>query len=153
MKTNFKIIIAVIVTAFIAVSCGGKGSSVDAALSQIEKAMDKVEKNKASMTEADWKVLSEELEQPAKVLNDALESNQVGTLKKLKISAVMLRYAVVVGEAALHTATDSLKIIMDETHLVDSIAAATGKLQEALGSDEMKQAMQELSNAAEKITE
>ena len=143
MKTNLKIIIVVMATVFVAVSCS-KSSSVDTALSQIEKAMDKVEKNKTSMTEADWEALSEELEQPAKVLNDALENDQVGALKKLKISAVMLRYVAVISEAALNTVNDSLKIKMEETHFADSIAVATDKLQEVFESDEMKQAIQEL---------
>ena len=150
MKTNFKIVIMALAIVFVAVSCG-KGSSIDAALSQIEKSMDKVEKNKASMTAADWEALNAELEQPAKVLSDALESNDVSALKKLKISAIMLRYATVIGEAAFHTAADSLKLKMEETHFADSMAVATDKLQEALGSDEMKEAMQELQKAAEEL--
>ena len=151
MKTNFKIIIVVVTIAFVAVSCG-KGSSVDSALSQIEKAMDKVEKNKTSMTTADWEALNAELEQPAKVLSDALDDNQVGTLKKLKITAVMLRYATVTGEAALHTVTDSLKVKMEETHLADSIAVAIDKMQDVLKSDEIKQAGQKLLEMAEEIS-
>jgi len=138
MKTNFKIIIAAIIIAFAVVSCGNKGSSIDAALSQIEKAMDKVEKNKASMTEADWQALSDELEAPVKILNEALESDQVSTLKKLKISAAVLRCATVASEAALYTLTDSLSVVADE-------------LQEVFGSDEMKQAMQEFHKAAEEL--
>lgn len=135
---------------FAAVSCN-KGSSVDDALSQIEKAMDKVEKNKTSMTETDWKALNDELEQPAKVLSNALESNEVSALKKLKISAAMLRYASVIGEAAFHTASDSLKIKMEEMHLADSIFVVGNKLQEALESDEIKQALQELQEELQKI--
>ena len=150
MKTNFKIIIVAIVLAFVAVSCG-KGSSIDAALSQMEKAMDKVEKNKTSMTTADWQALNEELEQPAKILNDALESDQVGALKKIKISAVVLRYAMVAGEAAMHTVTDELKEKVEETHLADSISAATGLLQEVFESDEMKEALQGLQEAVEEM--
>ena len=151
MNTKFKIIIAVITIALVSVSCGSKSSSIDTALSLIEKAMDKVEKNKTSMTEADWKALSEELEQPAKVLSDALENDQVGALKKLKITATMLRYTAVISEAALHTVTDSLKIKLEESHLTDSISAISDKLKDALDSDEMKQAVQELQKAAEEL--
>ena len=152
MKTIFRISILAIAIAFLTVSCGGgKSSSVDAALSQIEKTMQKVEKNKTSMTEADWQAFSDELEKPAKVLSDALESNDVGTLKKLKISAVMLRYAAIVSEAAFHTVTDSLKIKLEETHFADSISVAVDQLQEALNSDELKQAMEELQKAAEEL--
>jgi len=148
MKAKFKFIIMAVAIVFIAVSCG-KASSVDAALSQIEKAIDKVEKNKTSMTEADWEAFSEELEQPAKVLSEALESNQVGAMKKIKISAVMLRYAAIIGEAAMHTMTDK----MVEMHLADSIAAVSNQLQEVLDGDEMKQAMQNLQKAVEDLQE
>jgi len=152
MKSIYKISILAIAIAFIAVSCGGgKSASVDEALSQIEKAIEKVEKNKTSMTEADWRGLNVELEQPAKVLSDALESDEVGTLKKLKISAVMLRYATVISEAALHTVTDSLRIKIEETQFADSIAEATDKLQEILESDELKQSIEELQKAAEAL--
>ena len=136
MKTNFKIIIAVIAMALITVSCG-KGSSIDAALSQIEKAMDKVEKNKTSMTEADWEALHEELEQSAKVLAEALESNQVGVVKKAKISMVMMRYVAVIGEAAMHTMKDALQEQIEE-------AGDNAELKELLESDELKQAMEAL---------
>ena len=143
MKTK-SIIIALITTAFFAVSCGGGGSSsVDAALSKIEKAIEKVEKNKTSMTEADWEALSKELEQPAKVLSDALENNQIGAMKKLKISAVMMRYAVVLGEAAIHTYSDSLKVVMDGVN--------TDELKEAVEGDDMKQAMEEMKKAADEL--
>jgi len=145
--TNLKIIIAVIAIAVITVSCGSKGSSIDAALAKIEKAMDKVEKNKTSMTEADWKALEAELEQPAKVLSDALESNQVSTLKKLKISAAIMRYTVVLSEAAMRTAVEQL----EETHFADSIAAVTEQLHDVLAGDEMKQALQELQKATEEL--
>ena len=144
MNTHFKITTIAILLAFGAVSCGGSGSgsgtSVDAALSQIEKAMDKVEKNKTSMTPADWQSLSEDLEGPARVLNEALENDQIGTMKKLKISAVMLRYAVVAGEAALHTVSDSLKVKLEDK-----------TLQEFFSSDEMKDALQEVQKASEEL--
>ena len=135
---------------FSAVSCG-KGSSVDAALSQIEKAMNKVEKNKTSMTEADWQALNDELEGPANVLSAALESDKVGVMKKLKISAAMLRYAAVVGEAVMHTVADSLSVIsgqLQETFENDEIKQA---LQGAFEGDEMKQAMEELQKVAEEL--
>ena len=115
MKSYLKIFIAALVVVSMAVSCGGGGSSsVDSALAQIEKAMDKVEKNKTSMTEADWQALSAELEGPAKVLSDALESDQVGAMKKLKITAVMVRYGVVAAEAAMYTIADPLQEQIEE---------------------------------------
>jgi len=142
MKTNFKVIIAAIIVAFAVVSCGNKGSSVDAALSRVEKAMDKVEKNKKSMTEADWQALSEDLEEHVNVLADAFESDKVSTLKKLKISAALLRHAAVLSEAAFYTLTDSLSVVADEWQ---------DELKEVFDSDEMKQAIQEMQKAAEEL--
>ena len=141
MHTHFKIVTAAVLLAFGAVACGGgSGTSVDAALSQIEKAMDKVEKNKTSMTQADWESLGKELEGPAKVLTEALESDQVGAMKKIKITGVMLRYAMVAGEAALHTASDSLKVQIEDINL-----------QKLLDSNEMKDAVQEIQKATEEL--
>ena len=143
MKTTKTIIAATMLLAIMtmAVSCGGS-SPVDSALSKMEKAMDKVEKNKTSMTDADWKELNAELEETCKILEQALESNDVGVMKKLKISAVVLRYGLVVGEAALHTAVDSLNRQMEES-------GANDQLKEALNSDELKNAMEELQKALE----
>jgi len=151
MKTNFKIIVVLLAVVFAVVSCGGKGSSIDGALSQMEKAMDKIEKNKTSMTTSDWEALNKELEEPAKVLSEAMESDQVGALKKLKITGVMLRYATIAGEAAFHTVTDSLKTMAEESHLSDSISVVSKQLNEAFENDEMKEALQELQKAAEEL--
>ena len=142
---NLKIITILVLFAImtLAVSCGG-GSSIDAALSQMEKAMDRVEKNKSSMTEADWRALDAELEQPATILKDAMESSGVGAIAKVKITAAMLRYAAVLGEAALYTVADSLNIKMEDMHLGDSLSSINNQLQDAMNSDEMKKAMDEL---------
>jgi hypothetical protein len=139
---NVKLILIALAVAFMAASCGN-GNSIDAALNQVEKAMDKVEKNKTSMTANDWKSFNEEMEAPCKVLNDALESNDVGTLKKLKISAVVLRMAAVAGEAAMHTAIDSLNVKMQETGIADSIA----KISDALQGEEAQQGLEDLQKA------
>ena len=139
MKTNLKMMIVAVAITFVAVSCGSKSAPVDAALAQIEKALDKVEKNKTSMTEADWTILSEELEQPSKVLQDALENNQVGLKTKIKIASVLKRYALSLQQAAFHTFKESLP-------------AVTNQLQEVLGEDEMKQALEELQKAMDSLS-
>ena len=141
-----------------AISCGGGSSSVDAALSQMEKAMDKVEENKTSMTEADWKALAAELEQPAKILEEAVESNSLGAMARLRITAAMMRYVAILSEAALHTVTDSLNVHMEEfnekmeeMNLSDSLSIVGDQLKEALNSEELKNAVQELQNAQRKL--
>jgi hypothetical protein len=143
---DLKFIVIALVVAFMATSCGS-GNPIDTALNQVEKAMDKVEKNKTSMTADDWKAFNEEMDAPCKVLNDALESNEVGTLKKIKISAVVLRMATVAGEAAMHTAIDSLNVKMQEAGVADSIATMT----DALKSEEVQQGLQDLQKAADEL--
>ena len=150
MKTNFKIIVVAIAIALTAVSCG-KGSSVDAALSQIEKTMSKVEKNKTSMTETDWQALNDELEGPAQVLSVALESNDVSVAKKLKITAAMMRYATVISEAAMHTFADSLSVMSNQLQDAFENDEMKQALSEAFEGVEMEQVMEELQKAAEEL--
>ena len=139
MKTNFKMMLVAVIITCAAVSCGSKDAAVDTALAQIEKALDKVEKNKTSMTEADWTILSEELAKPGKILQDALESNQVSAVKKIKIAAVMQRYVLSIQQAAFNTVNKTFSDMPDE-------------LQKALSGDEMKQAMEELQKAMDQLS-
>ena len=141
-----------------ALSCGGGSSSVDTALSQMEKAMEKVEKNKTSMTEADWKALEADLEQPAKILEEAMEGNSIGAMARLRIAAAMMRYVALLSEAALHTVTDSLNVHMEELNekmeeinLADSLSIVGDQLKDALNSEELKNAIEELQNAQRKL--
>ena len=142
MKVTKSIVaFALLAVMMMAVSCGGgSSSSVNSAISQMEKAIDKVEKNKASMTEADWKALEAELEEPAAILEAALESNSVGAMDKLKITAISLRYVAILSEAALSTINDSLSVFNEQ-------------LQEQLNSDEMKDALKELEKGAKELEE
>ena len=140
MRRTKSIVALVLFTVMMmAISCGGGGnSSVNAAISQMEKAIDRVEKNKTAMTEADWKALEAELKEPAAILEAALENNSVGMMEKLKITAVSLRYMTVLSEAALNTVNDSLSVINEQ-------------LQEQLNSDEMKEALKELEKGAKEL--
>jgi len=88
--------------------CGGGKNSVDASIDKIEKAITKIEKNKKDMTEADWKALNTELEEPVKVLKEAFESKETGALKKIKITTTLFKFAAVAGEAGLNTAIENL---------------------------------------------
>jgi len=139
-----KIIVTVLVLVFSATSCGN-GSSVNSALAKVNEAMDKVEKNKTSMSEADWKALNDELTPSIEILNQALESDKVGALQKIKITAAVLRFAAVAGEAALHTAVDSLKVRLD------SVSSIGDSVTKALNSEEAQKAFNDLKDAAEQM--
>jgi hypothetical protein len=80
-------------------SCGG--SSVDKAISQIDKTIEKIEKKKGNMTDADWQAVQKEVEEPMKVLADALEKDKVGPLTKIKIIATTAKWVTVLSEAGL----------------------------------------------------
>ena len=89
-------IIAIIVA--ICAGCGGS-SSVDKAIKQVEKALEKVDKNKGKMTEADWKALEKEVEEPLRVLNKALVENKVSVMGRIKVMALVAKCATVMMEA------------------------------------------------------
>jgi predicted transcriptional regulator len=95
-----RIIIIGIIAALFA-GCGGGASSIDKSVSQVEKALEKVEKNKGKMTEDDWRSLEKELEEPLKVISDALESDKVGVLAKVKIVTLAARWAAALSEAGI----------------------------------------------------
>jgi hypothetical protein len=97
-----KIILNVfIVLIVLVVTACNRSSTVDISMLQIEKAIEKVEKNKKNMTEADWKAFEKEVEEPVKTLNQAAEAGQIGAMKRIQIMALMGRLMSVVGEAGL----------------------------------------------------
>ncbi len=96
MKKLMMSVLAVIILA----SCGGS-SAVNQAIGQIEKAIEKVEKNKGNMTEADWETLEKEVEVPMKTLADALEAGKVGAMDKLKIITLMGKWTTVLMDAGI----------------------------------------------------
>ena len=90
------IIIGII--AAICAGCGGS-SSLDKAINQVEKALEKVEKNKGNMTETDWKALETEVEEPLQVIAKALEENKVGIVDRVKVITLVGKWSAVVMEA------------------------------------------------------
>ena len=127
-----KLIIIGIITALF-VGCGGSSSSVDKAISQLEKALDKVEKNKANMTEADWEALGKEMEEPLQVINNAMDSDQVGMMGKLKVITLVAKWTAVATEFGLK-----------------QLEKETGINRENFGS-EFEKAAQEIQKAAEQF--
>ena len=104
-----KKIIAFGIVIMILIGCGGgAGSQVDKAIAQVNKSIEKLEKNKGKMSEADWKAMEKEVEAPLKVLSDALESNKVGAMTKLKIVALTAKWATVAMQVGLKEAEKQL---------------------------------------------
>jgi len=90
--------------------CGGGVSSVDQAISQVEKGLEKAEKNKGNMTKADWENLGKEMEEPLQVINEAMETNKIGLMERVKVMTLMSKWAVVAMEAGLIEIGNSIDI-------------------------------------------
>ena len=133
-----KLTILVFMVAIFA-ACGGS-TSVDKAISQVEKAVEKVEKNKGNMTEADWDALSKEVEEPLKVISDALEKDKVGLMTKMKIVAVTAKWAAIITQAGLN----ELGKQMVEAGM--EIEKAAKELEDSGALNELQKAVQELGN-------
>jgi len=90
-----------IIIGIIAALCAGCGgsSTLDKAINQVEKALGKVEKNKGNMTEADWKNLEKEVEEPLQVIANALETNKVGMVERIKVMTLVAKWTAVALEA------------------------------------------------------
>jgi len=132
-----KRIIIIGIIAAIFSGCGGGATSLDKSISQVEKALQKVEKNKGKMTEEDWRVLEKELEEPLKVISDAIESDKVGVLAKVKIIAVAGKWASVLAEAGIQEVERQTGIDRDNweaefENLAKEIEKANSELEKAL---------------------
>jgi len=126
-----KLIIISIIAAIFA-GCGGT-SSVDRAITQVEKALEKVEKNKGNMTEADWRSLEQEVEESLQVIANAIESNKVGMMERLKLMTLAAKWATVTMEVGL-----------------SEIEKQTGIDRENWG-DELEKAAKEIEKAAQEL--
>ena len=133
-----KLIVSVMMVAIFA-ACGG-ASSVDKAISQVEKAIEKVDKNKRNMTESDWETLAKEVEEPLKIIADAMEKDKVGMVAKMKIVAVSAKWAAVIAEAGFN----EMGKRMVEAGI--EIEKARQELEESGALQELEKAMQELGN-------
>jgi len=130
-KLIFISIIGIIVA--ISAGCGGGASPVEKSISQVEQALEKVEKNKGNMTEADWQSLEKEVEEPLKVIAEALETNKIGMMERIKVMTLVTKWSAVVMEAGL-----------------SEIEKSTGIDRENFGN-ELENAVQELEKATKEL--
>lgn len=91
-----------IVSLVIITACGG--SPVDKSLKKIDTAIEKLEKaNKKGekLSKEDMKQIGKDLEEPLKVLNEALENDEIGGVTKLKIVAKVSKLSILAISAGL----------------------------------------------------
>ena len=96
-----KLILAVLIAA-ICTACGGS-SPIDRSIKQVENALERVEKNKTNMTRADWEALGQEMEAPLTVINEALDTDQIGVVGKVKVVMLVAKLTAFMAEAGVST--------------------------------------------------
>ena len=135
---NFFVVLACMTSILLIVACAK--SPVDKAMEKIDKSIEKVEKNKDKMTKKDFEALDKEMEEPLKVLNDALENDEVGALDKLKIVGKVTKWAAVLVSAGFKVVGDELGKELKEG-LIDEVGGmkeALGKLYDLIGKEKSK---------------
>jgi len=85
------------------------------------------------MTEADWKALEKEVEEPLQVIAKALEENKVGVMERIKVIALVGKWAAVAMEAGF-----------------TEIEKETGVKREEWGN-ELEKAAKEIEKAAKEL--
>lgn len=91
-----------IVSLVIMTACGG--SPVDKSLKKIDTAIEKLEKaNKKGekLSKEDMEQIGKDLEEPLKVLNEALENDEIDGVTKLKIVAKVSKLSILAISAGL----------------------------------------------------
>jgi len=148
-----KLVIACMIVAVCA-ACGGSSSSVDNSVKKVEKALEKVEKKKGKMTDEDWRALEKEMEEPMKVIVEAIEKNKVSIMKKIQLTAVIAKWGAVLAEAGISELEK--KTGVERENFSKELEKAVKELENASGADleklgkELEKAAKELEKAAEK---
>ena len=143
-----KRIIIIGIIAVIFAGCGGS-SSVNTAISQVEKALAKVEKNKGNMTEADWQNLEKEVEAPMQALANALENNKIGAMERIKLATVMTKWSAVVMEAGFATIEKQTGINRENwgselEKATEGLGKTAEELEKNINVEELEKTMKEL---------
>ncbi len=120
-----------VLTALILTACAA--SPVDSAIKQVENALERIEKNKDTMTEADWEALDKEMTPPLEVINAALETDEIGIVGKVKVAMLVAKITSVLAE-----------------HGMKTLEQETGVDREQWG-EELEKAGEELEKAGEEL--
>ena len=145
-----KLIIIGVIALFVA-GCGGS-SSIDKAINQVEKTLEKVEKNKGKMTEADWQNLEKEIEEPLQVLAKALETNKVGMVQRAKVMTLAAKWTAVVMEAGFIEIEKQTGIDRENWGSeLENVSKELEKAVEGIDKDELEKSAKELEKAFEGI--
>ena len=144
---KFFVVLACMTSILLIVACAK--SPVDKAMEKIDKSIEKVEKNKDKMTKKDFEALDKEMEEPLKVLNDALENDEVGALDKLKIVGKVTKWAAVLVSAGFKVVGDELGKELKESGVTGEDVKKALEGVETTTGDEVKKTLEELHSASD----
>ena len=83
------------------------------------------------MTEADWKNLEKEVEEPLQVIANALENNKVGVMERIKVMTLVTKWTAVLMEAGFTEIEKSTGI--DRENWSNELEKAAKELEKAAG--------------------
>lgn len=93
-KLIYLLLFALAAAAFVA--CGDK-SEGKTALREMEKIVEKAEKDKDNLTADEWKELAASFEENEKIANEAIENKKIGVAGRMKFIALTARWAAAYG--------------------------------------------------------
>ena len=141
---NFFVVLACMTSILLIVACAK--SPVDKAMEKIDKSIEKVEKNKDKMTKKD-----KEMEEPLKVLNDALENDEVGALDKLKIVGKVTKWAAVLVSAGFKVVGDELGKELKESGVTGEDVKKALEGVETTTGDDVKKVLEEVKSTGDEV--
>ena len=106
MKKGFYLLIFVMAVTLM-VSCGR--NEVKQSLQQMEKIVEKAEKEKDKLSQEEWKMLAEQFEEYKKIVKNALENKKIGATVQSRCTALTTRWAALCGPIMLEVLFPDLR--------------------------------------------
>lgn len=116
MKKTIYLLLLFAFAAVTFISCGQNEGKK--ALLEMEKIVEKAEKNKDNLTADEWKELAASFEENEKVANEAAETGKLSIAGKMKLLTLTTRWATAWGPSALHEMLEKAadELIRDESN-------------------------------------
>ena len=150
MKKGFYLLIFVMAVTLM-VSCGR--NEVKQSLQQMEKIVEKAEKEKDKLSKEEWKTLAEQFEAQEKKLNEASEANKIGMLDQVKRLGLTTRWAAASGPSTLNDMFEKMgeELKADDGSSLKGLNEMLGSIKDAITSEETNGS--EETNESEDVTE
>lgn len=134
-RTIYVLLLALAATALI--SCSGRSEGKEA-LREMEKVVEKAEKNRDKLTPEEWKALAVEFEQCEKKVEEAIKNKKIGATGQIKSIALTTRWATAYGPVMLP------EMISDLSEPLKNMGTELEKMVDSMNGDSiMQKALQE----------